>query len=245
LYSEQLFSGENLPQSQLFNTMRENLTQSIEDYLKAIYELTSKDGRASTTQLAEYLDVTPASVTGMIKKLAVTDPALLEYKKHRGVVLTKAGNKIALEIIRHHRLLELFLHQVLGYPWDEVDEEADRLEHVISEKFEERIAKALGNPQYDPHGDPIPALDLSLPDTSATPLRSLRPGQVAVIKRVRDSDPDLLRYLSNLSIIPDTKIEITDYSEFDGNLHLKVTQSGKVEVLGPNITEQIFVELHS
>ena len=225
--------------------MRENLTQSIEDYLKAIYELTSKEGRASTTQLAEYLDVTPASVTGMIKKLAVTDPALLEYQKHRGVILTEAGNKIALEIIRHHRLLELFLHQVLGYPWDEVDEEADRLEHVISEKFEDRISKALGNPQYDPHGDPIPTKELTLPDTSATLLRSLRPGQTATIKRVRDTDSDLLRYLSSLEIVPDTKIEITDYSEFDGNLHLKVLKSGNIEVLGPSITEQIFVDLDS
>lgn len=223
--------------------MRENLTQSIEDYLKAIYELTSKEGRASTTQLAEHLDVTPASVTGMIKKLAVTDPPLLEYQKHRGVVLTKAGNQIALEIIRHHRLLELFLHEILDYPWDEVDEEADRLEHVISEKFEERIAKALGNPEYDPHGDPIPAKDLSLPDTSATPLRTLRPGQIATIKRVRDTDPDLLRYLSELEIVPEAKIEIMDYSEFDGNLHIKVFKSGKTEVLGPNITEQIFIEL--
>jgi DtxR family Mn-dependent transcriptional regulator len=225
--------------------MRDHLTQSIEDYLKAIYELTSKEGRASTTQLADYLDVTPASVTGMIKKLAVTDPPLLEYQKHRGVVLTEAGNKIALEIIRHHRLLELFLHRVLDYPWDEVDEEADRLEHVISEKFEERIAKVLENPKYDPHGDPIPAKDLSIPEFSATPLRSLRPGQIAIIKRVRDTEPDLLRYLSNLEIVPNTKIEITDYSEFDGNLHLKIVQSGKVEVLGPNITEQIFVEIES
>lgn len=225
--------------------MRKNLTQSIEDYLKAIYELTSKEGRASTTQLAEYLNVTPASVTGMIKKLAVTDPALLEYQKHRGVILTKAGNQIALEIIRHHRLLELFLHRVLEYPWDEVDEEADRLEHVISEKFEDRIAKALGNPQYDPHGDPIPAKDLSLPDISDTSLRTLRPGQLATIKRVRDADPDLLRYLSDLEIIPDAKIEVMDYSEFDGNLHIKVFQSGKTEVLGPNITEQIFVEVQS
>ena len=218
-------------------------SHKVEDYLKAIYELTSKEGRASTTQLAEYLDVTPASVTGMIKKLAVTDPALLEYQKHRGVILTEAGNQIALEIIRHHRLLELFLHQVLDYPWDEVDEEADRLEHVISEKFEDRIAKALGNPQYDPHGDPIPAKDLSLPDITATSLRTLRPPQIAIIKRVRDTDPDLLRYLSELEIIPDAKIEIMDYSEFDGNLHIKVFHSGKTEVLGPNITEQIFVEI--
>jgi len=223
--------------------MREHLTQSIEDYLKAIYELTAKEGRASTTQLAEYLDVTPASVTGMIKKLAVTDPALLEYQKHRGVILTEAGTEIALEIIRHHRLLELFLHKILGYPWDEVDEEADRLEHFISEKFEDRIAQALGNPNYDPHGDPIPNKDLTIPDISATPLRTLRPGQSAVIRRVRDTDSDLLRHLSALKIVPGTSIDVVDYSEFDGNLHIKILESSKIEVLGPNITEQIFVEV--
>jgi DtxR family Mn-dependent transcriptional regulator len=112
--------------------MRENLTQAIEDYLKAIYEVTYKEGRASTTHLASYLNVTPASVTGMIQKLSQTEPPLVEYQKHHGVILTDAGEKIALETIRHHRLLELFLHRILGYPWDEVHDEADRLEHVIS-----------------------------------------------------------------------------------------------------------------
>jgi DtxR family Mn-dependent transcriptional regulator len=223
--------------------MRKNLTQSIEDYLKAIYELTSKEGRATTTKLAEYLDVTPASVTGMIKKLAVTKPPLLEYKKHRGVLLTKHGKDVALEIIRHHRLLEMFLHQVLHYPWDEVDEEADRLEHVISEKFEERIAEALGHPSYDPHGDPIPNKDLTLPESADTPLITLRKGQQATIKRVRDTDPDLLRHLSEIGIVPGIKVEIISFSEFDGNLAIKTIETQETNVLGPRITEQIFVEL--
>ncbi len=224
--------------------MRETLTQSIEDYLKAIYELTLKDGRASTTQLADYLQVTPASVTGMIKKLAATNPPLLEYRKHRGVILTDKGRKIALEILRHHRLLELFLHEVLDYPWDEVDEEADRLEHVISEKFEDRIAKALGNPEYDPHGDPIPTKDLTIPSTTSIPLSSLRPGQDATIKRVKDDDSDLLKHLQQIGIIPETQIEILEFSEFDGNLHIKIEKSDQTEVLGPKITNQIFVEVH-
>jgi len=223
--------------------MREALTQSIEDYLKAIFELTQKEGRASTTQLADHLGVTPASVTGMIKKLAATTPPLLEYKKHRGVLLTENGRAIALEILRHHRLLELFLHEVLDYPWDEVDEEADRLEHVISEKFEERIAKALGNPEYDPHGDPIPAKDLSLPSTTTIPLSTLRPGQAATIKRVKDDDSELLKHLRIIGIVPDTEIEITDFSEFDGNLHIKIQKTHQTEVLGPKITNQIFVEI--
>lgn len=222
--------------------MRDELTQSIEDYLKAVYELTQKEGRASTTQLADYLDVTPASVTGMIKKLSSTTPPLLEYKKHRGVILTDKGREIALEIIRHHRLLELFLHEVLNYPWDEVDEEADRLEHVISEKFEDRIASALGNPEYDPHGDPIPSKELKLPNSSDTPLSILRTGQSALIKRVRDTDSELLKYLSEIGIIPDAAVEIVNFSEFDGNLHLILKKGGEKIVLGPRITEQIFVE---
>jgi DtxR family Mn-dependent transcriptional regulator len=223
--------------------MRENLTQSIEDYLKAIYELTSKEGRATTTKLAHYLEVTPASVTGMIKKLAATKPPLLEYKKHRGVLLTNHGKNIALEIIRHHRLLEMFLHQILHYPWDEVDEEADRLEHVISEKFEDRIAEALGHPSYDPHGDPIPNKDLSLPESAGTSLISLRPGQKATIKRVRDTEPELLRHLGEIGITPGVDIEIIGFSEFDGNLSIKNLDTEETNVLGPRITEQIFIQL--
>lgn len=223
--------------------MTPNLSQSIEDYLKAIYEIADKDTRATTNQLAEYLKVTPASVTGMIKKLAITDPPLVEYQKHQGVMLTEDGEKIALETIRHHRLLELFLHQILEYPWDEVDEEAHRLEHVISEKFEERIANALGDPEYDPHGDPIPNKSLTLPATAATSLKELRPGQKAIIRRVRDTDPNLLRHLSGLGVIPNAKVEIKDYSEFDGNIHILVEGKSEIAVLGPRITEQIFVEI--
>jgi DtxR family Mn-dependent transcriptional regulator len=223
--------------------MRPNLTQSIEDYLKAIYEITSIEGRASTTELAEYLKVTPASVTGMIKKLSKTDPPLVEYQKHQGVTLTNDGLKVALETIRHHRLLELFLYQILDYPWEEVDKEAHQLEHVISEKFEEQIAKALGHPKYDPHGDPIPSKDLSLPHSSSTPLNDLRAGQKAVITRVRDTDSDLLRYLNQRGIVPGSEISVKDYSEFDGNVHLQVKGKQETIVLGPRITVQIFVEV--
>lgn len=223
--------------------MRPNLTQSIEDYLKAIYELTAQEGRASTTDLADYLKVTPASITGMIKKLAVTDPPLVEYQKHHGVTLTNDGLNIALETIRHHRLLELFLYQILDYPWDEVDEEAHRLEHVISEKFEAQIAKALGNPDFDPHGDPIPAQDLTLPHSASTPLSVLRSGQIAWVKRVRDTDPELLRYLSELGVVPGSQVTIREFSEFDGNIHLQIVGKSEAIVLGPRITDQIFVEI--
>ncbi len=223
--------------------VKEPLSQSIEDYLKAVYELTRGDGRASTNGLAEYLNVAPASVTGMLQKLAGTKPPLLEYQKHRGVRLTAQGEKVALETIRHHRLLELFLHQILGYEWDEVHEEADRLEHVISEQFEERIAEALGDPRIDPHGDPIPRTDLSLPNSKEVPLSALRSGQKARVVRVRDEAPELLRHLSQLGVVPKTELEVINFSEFDGNLHLRVKGNKAQVVLGPRITSQVYVEL--
>lgn len=221
--------------------MRENLTHVIEDYLKTIYDLTADRERASTNQIAERMGVTPASVTNMIQKLAATDPPLLEYRKHRGVELTEDGKKVALEIIRHHRLLEMFLQQTLGYTWDEVHDEADRLEHVISEEFEERIAESLGNPSTDPHGDPIPTRDLRIPESPVKTLSKLRPGQHAVVNRVRDSDPELLRYLSDLGLIPGAKITVLDFSPFDNNLRLRVEDQDKAIVLGPSVTSQVFV----
>jgi DtxR family Mn-dependent transcriptional regulator len=223
--------------------MRENLTQSIEDYLKTIYEIATAHGRASTNQIAESLEVTPASVTAMLKKLAATRPPLVEYQKHRGVVLTPDGEKVALEIVRHHRLLEMFLHQILGYEWDKVHAEAERLEHVISEEFEERIAQAMGDPRLDPHGDPIPTRDLHMPDSSTTLLSDLRPGQEAIVQRVRDTDPDLLRYLHDNGLVPAAQVRVLGYSPFDENLSLQVAGHDKPIVLGSRITNLVFVEL--
>ena len=133
------------------------LSEAVENYLKAIYEIEQDSGRVTTNALAERMVVKPASVTGMIKKLAEGKPRLVDYERHRGVSLTPAGRRIALEVIRHHRLIELYLQQSLGYAWDEVHDEAEKLEHVISEEFEDRIAEMLGDPEFDPHGDPIPA----------------------------------------------------------------------------------------
>ena len=228
--------------------MREQLTHAIEDYLKAIYKIQSIHGKASTNQLAERLGVTPASVTGMVKKLANTQPPLVDYEKHHGVGLTPEGERVALEIVRHHRLLELFLHQILGYPWEKVHDEADRLEHVISEEFEARIAEVLGDPLHDPHGDPIPQFDLSLPPTSHEPLSGLRPGERAVIRRVRDSDPQLLDWLEDRGLVPQVQIEVVGWSPFDDNLTIRIDgdangdEDEALVVLGPRITEQIFVE---
>jgi len=221
--------------------MRENLTHAIEDYLKAIYKLTAAHGRASTNHLAECLEVKPASVSGMIKKLSETEPPLVEYEKHRGVVLTPDGEKVALEIIRHHRLLELYLHQMLGYPWDKVHEEADRLEHVISEEFEARIAAALGDPLQDPHGDPIPTVELTLPPSTSTPLSQLRPGDRATLRRVQDSDPELLCYLEDRGLIPQIRLTVLEYSPFDDNLTIQLEGQMDTLVLGPRVTNQVFV----
>ncbi|MGW8225849.1 MAG: metal-dependent transcriptional regulator [Anaerolineales bacterium] len=223
--------------------MRENLTRVIEDYLKTIYDLTASGERASTNQIAERMEVTPASVTNMIQKLAKTEPPLLDYRKHRGVKLTPDGEKIALEIIRHHRLLEVFLHQTLGYRWDEVHEEADRLEHVISEEMEERIAVSLGDPQHDPHGDPIPTRDLRLPVSVEIALSQLRPPQEAQVKRVSDSDPELLRYLSEMGIAPASRLSILEYSPFDNNLKVQIQGKKSPVVLGPRVTNQVYVEV--
>src|SRR5574339_522827 len=175
--------------------MMQTLTISIQDYLKNIYELTENGESASTNALAKKLNVSAPSVTGMIQKMASSKPALVEYQKHQGVTLTQEGKRTALEVIRHHRLLEAWLVQTLGYTWDEVHEEAERLEHVISEDFENRIAAAMGHPVRDPHGELIPTADLTMPPDESTPLSSLRPNQTAIIKRVAASDPSLLRYL--------------------------------------------------
>jgi DtxR family Mn-dependent transcriptional regulator len=216
------------------------LTISIQDYLKHIYELTENGEAASTNALATRLNVKPASVTGMIQKLASAKPTLVEYQKHQGVSLTKDGRKAALEVIRHHRLIETWLVQTLGYSWDEVHEEAERLEHVISEDFERRIAAAMGHPLRDPHGELIPTADLKMPIDNTTPLSSLRPSQTGTVQCVKAAGTELLRYLESLGLVPGAQIEVKEYSAFDHNLTVKVGR--KSSVLGLNITSKIFIE---
>jgi DtxR family Mn-dependent transcriptional regulator len=222
--------------------MREQLTQSVEDYLKIIYLLTAEFGRATTTQIAEHMGVKPGSVTGMLQKMAEADPPLINYQKRRGAVLTSQGEQAALEMIRHHRLLELFLYKNLGYRWDEVHGEADRLEHVISEDFEERIAQVLGNPTRDPHGEPIPTRDFHLPPQSSLHLSELRPGNRARVQRVDSADEKLLRYLSEIGLMPQAQVTILDYSAFDDNLRILVGGQAEPVVLGTRVTSQIFME---
>jgi DtxR family Mn-dependent transcriptional regulator len=218
------------------------LTQSTQDYLKHIFELTEDGVPASTNDLATRLGVKPASVTGMIQKLASAKPPLVDYLKHQGVTLTPEGEQAALEVLRHHRLLESWLVQSLGYSWDEVHDEACRLEHFISEDFEARMAAALGNPERDPHGDPIPTAELVMPSDEALPLSSSRPEQKAVVLRVIGEDPAFLRHLEELGLVPGARLEVSSYSPFDNNL--TITVSGQTStVIGLAITSKILVEV--
>ncbi|MCA9743343.1 metal-dependent transcriptional regulator [candidate division KSB1 bacterium] len=216
-------------------------TQAIEDYLKAIYKIGTQKDKISTSAIARKLGVAQASVTGMIKKLA--EMKLLDYSPYRGVQLTTAGRKIALETIRHHRLLELYLHEALGYTWDQVHEEAEHLEHHISEEFEEKMDVLLGRPSYDPHGAPIPTKDGELPDIEHQHLSDLQPGGVATIRRVSDEDPEKLRYLGKLKLFPEAEIEIISREPFNGSTKIKV--HGSVHSLSKELCDAIFVELNT
>lgn len=222
--------------------MSESLTNSIQDYLKVIYELTESGEAASTTALAERLGILPGSVTGMLQKLSSVRPALVSYQKYQGVTLTDAGRRAALKVIRHHRLIEAWLVQSLGYAWDEVHNEAERLEHVISEDFEMRIAAALGHPQRDPHGEPIPSVELVMPVDESIPLSSLQPGQQAAVRRVHARDLALLRHLEELGLMPGTRLKVVEVSPFDQVMHLQIRGQNDTLILGPAITSRVFVE---
>lgn len=216
-------------------------SEAVDDYLKAIYEIAGDEGRASTASLARKLSVAPASVTGMLQKLAQRKPAPVQYQKHRGARLSEHGKLRALEVIRHHRLIELFLHRVLGYSWDEVHDEAERLEHAISEQLEDRIAERLGNPEVDPHGHPIPRKDGSIPTRRDMSLLEAFVGSETTVSRVSDSNPEMLRYLAGLGISPGTKIKLTDRAPFDGPLTLEIGNSRKKQALGPTVAAEIRV----
>lgn len=221
----------------------EMLSEAIQDYLKAIYEL-SPEGRPTTTnQIADRLEVAPASVTGMLKRLAMMDPPLVAYQKHRGVQLTDEGKRVSLQVIRKHRLIELFLVKILGYSWDEVHEEAERLEHAVSPRFGERLARLLGEPDFDPHGDPIPDRDLQLPEMQTISLSDVLPGQRVRIRRVSTSNPALLRYLADLGIQPGADVTLITQVPFDRTVHVQVEDEPMERVLGPEISVLLQVEV--
>ena len=166
---------------------------------------------------------------------------MVAYTKHHGVKLSKAGNKRALEIIRHHRLIETFLHKVLDYPWDEVHQEAERLEHFISERFEERIAAKLGHPEFDPHGHAIPAMDGSLPGQEPQAFSQLSPGQTAKVSSVSDKDPEMLRYLASQGIRPGVKLTLGDQLPFKGAYQVRIGNSSKLVLLSHSLADAISV----
>jgi DtxR family transcriptional regulator, Mn-dependent transcriptional regulator len=199
------------------------ITPAIEDYLKAIYQLRHEGpeaGAVTGQRIAERLGVAAPSVTNMIKRLV--ELRLVEHERYRGVELTAEGERIALEVVRHHRLLERYLVEALGFSWDEVHDEAERLEHHISEALEARMAAALGDPTVDPHGDPIPHLDGSMTTVVGLPLSQLASGQSAEVHRVSDRDPERLRYLEKLGIRPGVAIRVLEALPFEGPLRLEV-----------------------
>ena len=216
-------------------------SEAVDDYLKAIFEIAGETGRASTVELAKRLSVAPASVTGMLRKLAEQTPPWVSYTKHRGASLTGEGRLRALEVIRHHRLIELFLHNSLDYSLDEVHAEAEKLEHAISETFEERIAQQLGDPEVDPHGHPIPRKDGTIPKRREICLIELDAGSGATVSRVSDGDTDILRYLSELGILPGARLELSEKAPFDGPLILQVEGFSDIRALGRKVACQIHV----
>jgi DtxR family Mn-dependent transcriptional regulator len=200
-------------------------SESVDDYLRAILELSGKsEERVSSNGLATRLGVRAASVTGMLQKLAAQRPPLVLYEKHRGVRLSAAGMRRAWEIVRHHRLLELFLHDVLKYSWDEVHEEAERLEHFISERFEDRVAAILGDPEVDPHGHVIPHRNGTIPVREEVPLVEWPIGKPAVLSSVSDRDPAALRELQRLGLVPGSGLVV---DESKPNASLLVRLSGR------------------
>ena len=214
-------------------------TAAVEDYAKAIYALElRRDQPVSTNALAERLGVTPASASGMVKRLG--ELGLVAHQPYRGVALTEEGRRVALEVIRHHRLLELYLVERLGLPWDHVHEEAEVLEHVLSEQLEARIAELLGHPTHDPHGDPIPTPELEIDEGPRLSLQALEPGDRARFARVSDSDPDMLRFLAERGITPGAELEVVDKQPFGGPLFVRF--GGDVHVLGGELARAMRVE---
>ncbi len=217
--------------------IKERTSPAIEDYLKAIYTLGRSQAQVTTSLLADHLGFKPASVTGMLKTMA--DMNLVSYTPYHGVELTATGERIALEVVRHHRLIELFLVQALGFSWDEVHDEAERLEHHISEKLEARIAAVLGEPTFDPHGDPIPSLEGTLPADKGARLADLTVGEHGCISRVRDQQPERLRYLADLGLVPGAQLEVVASAPFDGPLSVRV--GDEVHPLDRRLAREIYI----
>ncbi len=213
-------------------------SEQVENYLKQIYKLQDQ-GRVTTSLLSERLQISAPSVTEMIKKLA--DDGSVTYTPYKGVELTEGGRQRALRIVRRHRLWELFLVEILKFPWDEIDEEAERLEHFMSAKLEKRIDEILGYPIRDPHGDIIPTADGRLDDPQHPPLSDIAPGTTVVVARVSDESPEILQYLSKLGISLGSIVTVTETISFDGTLRVRLAQGE--QFISSRLAQNIFVNL--
>lgn len=215
------------------------ITGPAEDYLKAIYELELAGGAASTNDIAQRLSFAPASVTGMIRRLA--DHGLLAYERYRGVTLTKAGRRAALRTLRRHRVIEAYLVETLGYRWDNVHEEAERLEHAASEELIDKMAAAIGEPVVDPHGAPIPTREGVVDETQYCSLADLGAGHRVAVVRVSDDDPEVLRYLASMGIMPGVTVAVLACEPFDGPITLSI--GGERISIGAPLAAQVMVDL--
>lgn len=216
----------------------ESLTGPVEDYLKAIYALGGGTDAVATNDIAQRLVVAPASVSGMVRRLA--EQGLLSYERYRGVKLTASGRRAALRTLRRHRVIESYLSKALQYPWDRVHDEAERLEHAASEELVDRMAAAIGEPEVDPHGAPIPSRDGMVDETEYFPLAELGAGLGVRVVRVSDADPEMLRYLGELEITPGAELLIVSKAPFDGPIVLRIGVA--LHSIGPALASQVLVE---
>jgi DtxR family Mn-dependent transcriptional regulator len=213
------------------------LSEAMQNYLKAIYEILERNDRATTSAIARRMGIAAPSVTAMVKKLARLK--LVTHAPYQGVQLSRIGERTALEVVRHHRLIELYLAEALGVPWDRVHEEAEKLEHVISEELEDRICAALGHPAFDPHGAPIPGRDGTLSRVDARALVEVPAGETVRVVEVDDRDPELLRYLADLALYPGTELEVVRVEPYNGPFVLRV--DGRERIVGRAAAQEILV----
>lgn len=214
----------------------ESLTRSVEDYLKAIYRLSPEGRPASTSDIAHLLELSPASVSGMVKRLS--EQGLLEHVPYKGVQLTAEGRRAALRMVRRHRLIEAYLVAFLGYSWDTVHDEAERLEHAVSDTLVERMAAVLGHPTADPHGDPIPAPDGSIDEPASVPLSEVGPGRTVELRRVGESQADRLRYIGSIGLTPGAMVSVVERQPFRGPITIQV--GGRTHVIGHELGQVLF-----
>ena len=213
----------------------ESLTRSVEDYLKAIYRLSPQGRAASTSEIAQRLDLAPASVSGMVKRLS--EQGLLEHVPYKGVQLTPGGRRAALRMLRRHRLIEAYLVAFLGYTWDTVHDEAERLEHAVSDTLVDRMAAVLGHPSVDPHGDPIPTPDGDILEVASTPLTEVPAGATVEIRQVEEGQPERLRYIASIGLRPGVRVTVVDRQPFQGPITIEV--DGRRHAIGNELAQVV------